>query len=87
MVSLGGLARKLFGSSNDRRVKSYKPRVDEISALEPQMKALSDAELRAKTDAFKAELAAGKTLDDILVPAFAVAREAARRALGMRPFD
>ena len=87
MVSLGGLARKLFGSSNDRRVKSYGPRVQQINALEPQMKALSDAELRAKTDEFKAALAAGKTLDDILVPAFAVAREAARRALGMRPFD
>ena len=87
MVSLGGLARKLFGSSNERRVKSYRPRVDQINALEPQMKALSDAELRAKTDEFKAALAAGKSLDDILVPAFAVAREAARRALGMRPFD
>ena len=87
MVSLGGIARKLFGSSNDRRVKSYRPRVAEINALEPQMKALSDAELRAKTDEFKSLLASGKTLDDILVPAFAVAREAAGRALGMRPFD
>jgi preprotein translocase subunit SecA len=87
MVSLGGIARKLFGSSNDRRVKSYRPRVDQINALEAQTKALSDAELRAKTDEFKAALASGKTLDDILVPAFAVAREAARRVLGMRPFD
>jgi preprotein translocase subunit SecA len=87
MVSLGGLARKIFGSSNDRRVKSYRPRTAEINALEAQMKALSDAELRAKTDEFKAQLAAGKTLDDILNPAFAVAREAARRVLGMRPFD
>jgi preprotein translocase subunit SecA len=87
MVSLGGIARKLFGSSNERRVKSYRPRVEQINALEPQMKALSDAELRAKTDEFKAALAAGKSLDDILNPAFAVAREAARRALGMRPFD
>ena len=49
MVSLGGIARKLFGSSNDRRVRSYKPRVDAINALEPQMKALSDEALRAKT--------------------------------------
>ena len=87
MVSLGGLARKIFGSSNDRRVKSYRPRTADINALEAQMKALSDAELRAKTDEFKAQLAAGKTLDDILNPAFAVAREAARRVLGMRPFD
>ena len=87
MVSLGGLARKLFGSSNDRRVKSYKPRVEQINALEAQIKALSDAELRGKTDEFKAALAAGKSLDDILVPAFAVVRETARRVLGMRPFD
>jgi preprotein translocase subunit SecA len=87
MVSLGGLARKIFGSSNDRRVRSYQPRVAAIGALEEKMKALSDAELAAKTDEFKAQLAAGKTLDDILVPAFAVAREGSRRALGMRPFD
>ncbi|CAN7651541.1 preprotein translocase subunit SecA [Rhizobium sp. LjRoot254] len=87
MVSLGGLARKLFGSSNDRRIRSYGTRVAEINALEPQIKALSDEQLRAKTDEFKAQLAAGKSLDDILAPAFAVAREAALRVLGMRPFD
>ncbi|WP_432345688.1 preprotein translocase subunit SecA [Shinella yambaruensis] len=87
MVSLGGLARKLFGSSNDRRIRSYKPRVDAINALEPEMKALSDEALRAKTVEFREQLAAGKTLDDILVPAFAVAREAALRVLGLRPFD
>ncbi|UVC08316.1 preprotein translocase subunit SecA [Rhizobium sp. TH2] len=87
MVSLGGIARKLFGSSNDRRIRSYGTRVAEINALEPQIKALSDEQLRAKTDEFKAQLAAGKSLDDILAPAFAVAREAARRVLGMRPFD
>jgi preprotein translocase subunit SecA len=87
MVSLGGIARKLFGSSNDRRIRSYGSRVAEINALEPQIKALSDEQLRAKTDEFKAQLAAGKSLDDILAPAFAVAREAARRVLGMRPFD
>jgi preprotein translocase subunit SecA len=87
MVSLGGIARKLFGSSNDRRIRSYKPRVDAINALEPQMKALSDDALRAKTVEFREQLASGKTLDDILVPAFAVAREAALRVLGLRPFD
>jgi preprotein translocase subunit SecA len=87
MVSLGGIARKLFGSSNDRRIRSYSPRVEAINALEPQMKALSDEALRAKTDEFRQQLAAGKTLDDILVPAFAVAREAALRVLGLRPFD
>lgn len=87
MVSLGGLARKLFGSSNDRRVRGYKARVDAINALEADMKALSDEALAAKTVEFRKEFAEGKTLDDLLVPAFAVAREAARRVLGLRPFD
>jgi preprotein translocase subunit SecA len=87
MVSLGGLARKVFGSANDRRIKSLRPRVAAIGALEPEMKALSDEALRAKTDEFRAEIANGRKLDDLLVPAFAVAREAARRALGLRPFD
>lgn len=87
MVSLGGIARKLFGSSNDRRIKSYRPDVAAIGALEDSMKALSDAELAGKTAEFKAQLAEGKTTDDLVVPAFAVVREAARRALGMRPFD
>lgn len=87
MVSLGGLARKLFGSSNDRRIRSYKTRVAAINALEAEIKALSDDALKAKTAEFKQQLADGKSLDDILAPAFAVAREAARRVLGMRPFD
>jgi preprotein translocase subunit SecA len=87
MVSLGGLARKLFGSSNDRRIRSFSGRVAEINALEPQIKALSDEQLKAKTIEFRKELADGKTLDDILAPAFAVAREAALRVLGLRPFD
>ncbi len=87
MVSLGGIARKLFGSSNDRRVKSFQPQVAAVNALEQQMHALSDEALAAKTVEFRQQLAEGKTLDDILVPAFAVAREASRRVLGMRPFD
>ncbi|MGH6808203.1 MAG: preprotein translocase subunit SecA, partial [Ensifer adhaerens] len=87
MVSLGGLARKLFGSSNDRRVRGYQARVDAINALEADMKALSDEALAAKTAEFRQEFAGGKTLEDLLVPAFAVAREAARRVLGLRPFD
>ena len=87
MVSLGGIARKLFGSSNDRRVKSFQPQVAAINALEQQMRALSDEALAAKTVEFRQQLADGKTLDDLLVPAFAVAREASRRVLGMRPFD
>ncbi len=87
MVSFGGLARKLFGSSNERRVKGFKPRVDAINALEPEISALTDEQLKGKTAEFRAQLANGTKLDDLLVPAFAVAREAAKRVLGMRPFD
>ena len=87
MVSFGGLARKIFGSSNDRLVKSFRPQVEQINALEEEISKLSDAELRAKTDEFRKQLAEGATLDSLLVPAFAVVREASRRALGLRPFD
>jgi preprotein translocase subunit SecA len=87
MVSFGGIARKLFGSANERRVRGYQPQVKAIGALESQMQALSDQELAAKTVEFRKELASGKSLDDILVPAFAVVREASRRVLKMRPFD
>ncbi|MBX3574530.1 MAG: preprotein translocase subunit SecA [Mesorhizobium sp.] len=87
MVSLGGIARKIFGSSNDRRVKSTRPRVEQINALEEQMRALTDEQLRARTAEFRQQIADGATLDQLLVPAFATVREAARRALGMRPFD
>jgi preprotein translocase subunit SecA len=87
MVSLGGIARKLFGSANDRRVRSYQPTIDAINAIEEKTKALSDEQLAAQTVEFRKLLAEGKTLDDILIPAFAVVREASRRVLGMRPFD
>lgn len=87
MVSLGGFARKIFGSSNDRRIKATRSRVAAIAALEEELKALSDDQLRARTDEFRKQLADGATLDDLLVPAFATVREASRRVLGMRPFD
>lgn len=87
MVSFGGIARKLFGSANDRRVRSFTPNVAAINAIEEKTKALSDEQLAAQTVEFRKLLAEGKTLDDILVPAFAVVREASRRVLGMRPFD
>ncbi|MDG4892768.1 MULTISPECIES: preprotein translocase subunit SecA [unclassified Mesorhizobium] len=87
MVSLGGLARKVFGSSNDRRVKATRPRVEAINAMENEMRALSDAELAGRTEKFRQDFANGASLDDLLVPAFATVREAARRVLGMRPFD
>ncbi|MBM3531004.1 MAG: preprotein translocase subunit SecA [Alphaproteobacteria bacterium] len=84
---IGAVARKLFGSSNDRRIRKFQPRVDEINAMEQELVRLSDDELRARTDAFKKELAEGKSLDDILVPAFATVREAAKRTIGQRHFD
>ena len=84
---IGAVARKLFGSSNDRRIRTYRPRVDAINALEPELEQLSDEALRARTDAFKKQLADGATLDDVLVPAFATVREAGKRALGQRHFD
>jgi preprotein translocase subunit SecA len=83
----GSLAKKIFGSVNDRRLKSYRPKVAAINAMEAELEALSDEQLRARTEDFKAQLAAGKTLDDILVPAFATVREAAKRTLGQRHFD
>src|SRR6187397_3490469 len=84
---IGALARKFFGSANDRRIKGYQSRVDAINALEPEIAALSDEALKARTAEFRAQLAGGKTLDDILVPAFATVREAAKRTLGQRHFD
>ena len=88
MLSFGSLAAKVFGSSNERRVKGFRPRVEAINALEPEVAALSDEELRARTETFRAQLASGDaTLDQLLVPAFASVREAAKRALGQRHFD
>src|SRR5262245_58317537 len=84
---ISAIAHKLFGSSNERRIKSYLPRVAAINALEKELEQLSDEALRARTDAFKQQLAEGKTLDDILVPAFATVREAGKRTLGQRHFD
>ncbi len=87
MVSLGGLARKIFGSSNDRRIKSLRPKVQSIGALEAEIQGLSDAQLRGKTEEFRAAVAGGAAIDSLLAPAFAVVREAAKRSLGLRPFD
>src|SRR3974390_1301790 len=84
---IGAVARKLFGSSNDRRIRAYRPRVEAITALEKERERLADEPRRARTDAFKKQLADGASLDDILVPAFATVREAGKRALGQRHFD
>ncbi len=84
---IGAVARKLFGSANERRIRSYQPRVDQINALEKEIAALSDEALKVRTDDFKKQLADGADLDDLLVPAFATVREAAKRTLGQRHFD
>lgn len=84
---LTNIAKKIFGSRNDRLLKQYRKSVAKINALEADMQALSDEALQAKTAEFKQRLADGQTLDDILVEAFAVCREASRRVLGMRHFD
>ncbi|MBU6256900.1 MAG: preprotein translocase subunit SecA [Burkholderiales bacterium] len=78
---------QIFGSRNERLLKTYRRTVAQVNALEPQFEKLSDAELRAKTDEFRQRLAAGATLDDLLPEAFAVVREGGKRTLKMRHFD
>jgi len=84
---ISGLLKKIFGSRNDRLIKQYAQAVKAINALEPQMQALSDEALQAKTDEFKTRVGQGETLDQLLPEAFAVVREAGKRVLGMRHFD
>ena len=84
---ISGLLKKIFGSRNDRLIKQYSAVVRQINALEAGISALSDAELRAKTDEFKARLADGATLESLIPEAFAVVREAGKRTLNMRHFD
>ncbi|MFN3517282.1 MAG: DEAD/DEAH box helicase, partial [Novosphingobium sp.] len=83
----GAIAKSLFGSSNDRYVKSLDKIVKQIAAYEPVLEALSDEELQAQTPKFRRMLEEGKTLDDLLPEAFATVREASKRVLGMRHFD
>ena len=84
---LASIAKRIFGSSNDRLVAAFQREVQAINAMEPEIAALTDAQLRAKTDEFRALIASGVSVDSLLVPAFAVVREAAKRVLGMRHFD
>jgi preprotein translocase subunit SecA len=84
---ISGLLKKIFGSRNDRLIKQYSQTVRRINAFEPALEALSDEQLRAKTDEFRLRHAHGETLDDLLPEAFAVVREAGKRELGMRHFD
>ena len=87
MLSFGTFATKVFGSANDRKLKPYASNVAAINALEPEIAALSDEELRGRTIEFRKRLAEGETLDDLLPEAFATVREAAKRTLGQRHFD
>ncbi len=87
MISFGTIASKIFGSSNDRRVRNYQARVDAVGALEDEVKALTDEQLRARTVEFRKQLADGATLDSLIAPAFATVREAGMRTLGQRHFD
>ena len=84
---IGALARRLFGTANERILKSFDKTVKAINALEPELEPLSNEELRARTPAFRERLEAGEDLDDILVETFATVREAAKRTLGQRHFD
>ena len=87
MLGLGAVARKVFGTPNDRKVKAERRTVEAINALEPEFEALSDEALVAKTAEFKRRVEGGEALDAILPEAFAACREGARRALGLRAFD
>ncbi len=87
MGIFGGIASKLFGSANDREIKALTPKVDAINAMESEIEALSDEQLAEKTIEFRKQLEEGKSVDDLLIPAFAVVREASKRTLGMRHFD
>jgi preprotein translocase subunit SecA len=81
------IAKKLFGSSNERRVKAMGPRIARINALERRFEAMSDEDLYHQTETFRARLADGETLEDLLVEAFATVREASKRTIGLRPYD
>ncbi len=84
---LGALAKRFIGTANDRALRAMDKRVAAINDLEPEIERLSDEELRARTDAFRERLAAGETIDDLLIETFATVREAAKRSLGERHFD
>ena len=87
MLGLGTIAKKVFGTPNDRKVKSTRPLVEKINALEPDFQALTDEQLIEKTNEFRERIAGGESLDSLLPEAFANCREGARRALGLRAFD
>ncbi|MHA3978120.1 preprotein translocase subunit SecA [Halovulum sp. GXIMD14794] len=87
MLGLATLQKKVFGTPNDRKIKSVRPLVERINALEPEFQKLTDEQILGKTQEFKDRLAKGERLNDLLPEAFANAREAAVRTLGLRPYD
>ena len=87
MLGFGTIAKKVFGTPNDRKIKSVAPVIDQINALEPEFEALSDEGLKDRTEALAQRAMGGESLDSILPEAFANCREAAKRALGLRAFD
>jgi len=87
MLGLGTLAKKVFGTPNDRKVKATRPLIEKINALEPEFEALSDEGLVAKTAELRDRATSGEDLNSLLPEAFANCREAAKRALGLRAFD
>lgn len=87
MLGMNTIAKKIFGTPNDRKIKATKPLIDKINALEAEFEALSDDQIKAKTEEFKSRVQNGETLDALLPEAFANVREAAKRTLGLRVFD
>ncbi len=87
MLGLGGIAKKVFGTPNDRKVKATRSVVEKINALEPEFQALTDEQIKERTEALSLRAQQGESLDDLLPEAFANCREAAKRALGLRAFD
>ncbi|MFQ6546956.1 preprotein translocase subunit SecA [Aestuariibius sp. 2305UL40-4] len=87
MLGIGTITKKVFGTANDRKIKAARPYVEKINALEPEFEALSDEQLKERTQALAERAMAGESLDDLLPEAFANCREAAKRALGLRAFD
>ncbi|MEM7490951.1 MAG: preprotein translocase subunit SecA, partial [Pseudomonadota bacterium] len=87
MLGLGAIAKKVFGTANDRKVRATQAVVERINALEPEFQALSDDDIKARTETLSERAVNGESLDDLLPEAFANCREAARRALGLRAFD
>ncbi|MCB2136392.1 MAG: preprotein translocase subunit SecA, partial [Rhodobacteraceae bacterium] len=87
MLGLGTIAKKVFGTPNDRKVKSVRPLIEKVNALEAEFAALSDAGIKDKTEELAKRVMSGESLDAVLPEAFANCREAAKRALGLRAFD